>query len=139
MSEPFRHRFRVRYAECDAQNIVFNANYFFYFDLLLTEMWREALGSYGAMIERGIDLVVGEANAQYFAPAHFDDEIDAAVTITRLGTTGVTTQYDLNRDGDLLVRGTMRHVVVDHGTHSKTPIPEWLRDALAGYLAADGQ
>jgi acyl-CoA thioester hydrolase len=136
MSEPFRYRFRVRYAECDAQNVVFNAHYFFYFDLLLTELWRVALGSYGTMLERGIDLVVGEANAQYFAPARFDDELDAEVTLTRLGTTGVSSQYDLLRGGDLLVRGTMRHVVVDHGTNSKTPIPDWLREALAPYATA---
>src|SRR3954462_1431259 len=91
MPEPFRHRFRVRYAECDAQNIVFNAHYFFYFDLLLTELWREALGSYGTMLERGNDLVVGEAHATYRAPARFDDELDAEVMVTRLGTTGVST------------------------------------------------
>jgi acyl-CoA thioester hydrolase len=30
MAEPFRHRFRVRYAECDAQSVVFNAHYFAY-------------------------------------------------------------------------------------------------------------
>jgi acyl-CoA thioester hydrolase len=133
MPEPFRHRFRVRYAECDAQSIVFNAHYFAYFDLLLTELWRAAIGSYGVMLDRGVDLVVGEAGAQFFAPARFDDELDGEVTVTRLGTTGVTTQYDLVRNGDLLVRGTMRHVVVDLGTHDKTPIPDWLRTALAPY------
>ena len=27
VSEPFRHRLRVRYNECDPQGVVFNANY----------------------------------------------------------------------------------------------------------------
>jgi acyl-CoA thioesterase FadM len=27
VAEPFRHRLRVRYNECDPQNVVFNANY----------------------------------------------------------------------------------------------------------------
>jgi acyl-CoA thioester hydrolase len=135
ISEPFRHSFRVRYAECDAQSVVFNAHYFAYFDMALTELWRAAIGSYEVMLERGVDLVVGEATAKFFAPARFDDELIAEVSVSRLGTTGITTRYDLRRDGELLVEGTIRHVVVDLGTQDKTPIPEWLRDGLAPFTA----
>ena len=49
----FSHTLRVRYAECDAQGIVFNANHFAYFDITLTELWREAFGSYDAMVSAG--------------------------------------------------------------------------------------
>jgi acyl-CoA thioester hydrolase len=103
--------------------------------MALTELWRAALGSYQVMLDRGVDLVVGEASAMFFAPARFDDELVAEVTVTRLGTTGVTTRYDLLRDGERLVEGTLRHVVVDLGTHDKTPIPDWLREGLAPYSA----
>jgi acyl-CoA thioester hydrolase len=132
---PFRHRFRVRYAECDPQSVVFNAHYFAYFDLALTELFRAAFGSYGSMLERDIDLVVGEASARFFAPAHFDDELEVAVSVTRLGTTGMTTRYDLRRDGEPLVEGTLRHVVVSAGTQVKTPIPDWLRRGLEPFAA----
>ena len=135
MPEPFRHRFRVRYAECDPQSVVFNAHYFAYFDLALTELFRAAFGSYGSMLERDIDLVVGEASARFFAPAHFDDELEVAVSVTRLGTTGMTTRYDLRRDGERLVEGTLRHVVVSAGTQAKTPIPDWLRRGLEPFAA----
>ena len=36
MPAPFVHRLRVRYGECDAQGVVFNANYLMYFDVALT-------------------------------------------------------------------------------------------------------
>src|SRR5204863_57417 len=71
---PFRHRLRVRYAECDRQGHVFNSHYFAYFDVVLTELWRAAIGYYDLMIERGVDVVVGEAQARYLRAAHFDDE-----------------------------------------------------------------
>ena len=135
MAEPFRHRFRVRYAECDAQSVVFNAHYFAYFDLALTELFRAVFGGYESMLERQVDLVVGEASARFLAPARFDDELEVAVSVTRLGTTGVTTHYELLRDGQLLVEGTLRHVVVNLGTHAKAPIPNWMREgpeAFAG-------
>ena len=133
MAEPFRHRFRVRYAECDAQSVVFNAHYFAYFDLALTELFRAVFGGYESMLERQVDLVVGEASARFLAPARFDDELEVAVSVTRLGTTGVTTRYELLRDGQLLVEGTLCHVVVNLGTHAKAPIPDWMREGLEAF------
>ena len=34
----FSWTFRVRFHECDPQGIVFNANYFTYFDMTMTEL-----------------------------------------------------------------------------------------------------
>src|SRR5207244_8540859 len=64
---PLVHRLRVRYNECDAQGHVFNANYFVYFDVTLTELWRETLGSYEALTADGLDLVVAETGARFRA------------------------------------------------------------------------
>jgi acyl-CoA thioester hydrolase len=133
LAEPFRFPFRVRWAEVDKQSIVFNPHYFAYFDMALTELYREAFGSYEALAERDVDMVVGEATARFHAPARFDDALVCEVSIARLGTTGITTHFDLRRDGALLVEGDIRHVVVALGTHAKTPIPDWLRTGLAPY------
>ena len=62
MAEPFTHRLRVRYAECDVQGVVFNSHYLAYFDIAITELWRAALGGYEAMLDRGLDIVVAEAH-----------------------------------------------------------------------------
>ena len=75
VSEPFRHRLRVRYNECDPQGVVFNANYLTYFDLTMGELWRE-LGGYQAMVDAGVDMVVAEATIRYLAPLRFDDELE---------------------------------------------------------------
>jgi acyl-CoA thioester hydrolase len=131
----FTYRLRVRYAECDMQGHVFNAHYLAYFDLTLTELWRAAIGHYGLMAERGVDLVVGESNVRYHGAARFDEEVDVTASIERLGTTGITTRFQVLRDGALLVDGTLRHVCVDAVTLVKTPIPDWLRDALAPWVA----
>ncbi|HTY96753.1 MAG TPA: thioesterase family protein [Solirubrobacteraceae bacterium] len=135
---PFSHPLRVRYGECDPQQIVFNANYFAYFDIAMTELWRGAIGSYGAMLERGIDMVVAEASARFLGAARFDDELVLEVVITRLGTTACTTRHRVLRGGEMLVEGEMRHVFVDAESLQKTPIPEWMREAL-GPWTLDGQ
>ena len=131
---PFVHPLRVRYAECDPQQIVFNANYFAYFDVGMTELWRAAIGSYAEMMRRGVDMVVAEASARFLGAARFDDALQLEVSIARLGTTACATAHRISRDGESLVEGQMRHVFVDPHTLQKLEIPEWLRDALAPWV-----
>jgi acyl-CoA thioester hydrolase len=123
----------VRYGECDPQGIVFNANYLLYFDVAFTELWREAIGPWQDMVERGVDAVVAEANARYRAPARFDDVLELRARVTRLGTTSITTEIDVFRDDELLVEGRLQHVIVDATTWNKTEIPDWVRAGLEPY------
>lgn len=132
---PFVHRLRVRFHECDPQGVVFNAHYFTYFDVALTEMWRAAFGSYQAVVDQGSDIVVVEAAATYRAPARFDEEIDVELAIARLGTTSMTTQATVRRDGETLVEGRLVHVFVDPATMAKQEIPAHVRAGLEAYAA----
>src|SRR4029077_4075902 len=105
----FVHRLRVRYNECDAQGHVFNANYFVYFDVILTELWRESLGSYEALTADGLDLVVAQTGARFHAPAHFDDELEITLEVERLGNTSMVSAIKIARDGDMLAEGRIVH------------------------------
>ncbi len=135
MAAPFVHEIRVRYGECDPQGIVFNANYLLYFDVVFTELWREALGPWDDMVERGIDAVVAEANVRYLSPARFDDVVDLRARIANLGTTSITTEIEVVRAGDVLVEGTLRHVIVSRTDWRKTEIPDWVREGLGRFAA----
>jgi acyl-CoA thioester hydrolase len=128
---PFVHRLRVRYHECDAQGVVFNANHFAYFDVALTELWREHFGSYAALVESGADVVVRDAQATFHAPARFDDEIDLEVTVERLGTTSMVLAIAERRGGELLVDGRMTYVFVVPATGAKQEIPGFVRERLS--------
>jgi acyl-CoA thioester hydrolase len=140
VAAPFAYTLRVRYGECDPQGVVFNAHYLAYFDIGVTELFRVAFeGGYHAMVERGVDFVVAEAGLRYRRPAHFDDELTIEVAITRLGTTSMTTSYQVLRDGELLVDGTLRHVLIElkklteRERDTKAAIPEWIREQLAPF------
>lgn len=132
---PFVHRLRVRYHECDAQQRVFNSHYFTYFDLALTELWREAFGSYDGMVQSGYDVVVAEATARFRGAARFDEEVDVALTIVKLGETSMTSDLEVRRDGELLVEGRMVHVWVDAECFEKRSIPDEARERLAPFVA----
>jgi acyl-CoA thioester hydrolase len=135
MSEAFVHRLRVRYAECDAQGVVFNANYLAYIDHTINELCRTAFGSYQTMLDRGVDIVVGEVRMRFLGAARFEEEIVIEATITKMGTTSLTSAHRFRRaDGELLLDAEIRHVFVDAASGAKTPIPEWARAGLARWL-----
>lgn len=130
MGEAFRYELRVRYGECDAQGVVFNANYLAYFDNSINELLRVACGSYQVMLDRGVDIVVAEAQLRFRAPARFEEVLTLEIAIAHLGTTSVVSEHRIQRDGALLVDATIRHVMIDPQTARKTQIPDWLREQL---------
>jgi acyl-CoA thioester hydrolase len=135
MPTAFRHPLRVRFSECDPQGIVFNAHYVAWFDVALTELWREALGSWAAMVERGVDAVAAELSVRFRAPARADELVSLAVAVEGFGTTSLRTRVDVWRDDELLVEGSLRHVFVDAATWRPVAAPDWIRTALEPYAA----
>ncbi len=136
MPARFRHPLRVRFHECDPQGIVFNANFLAYADIAITELYREAFGSWSKVMDAGaVDMVVAEANVRFFAPLHFDEEIDLVATVTQMGTTSITTAIQVERSGESVAEVTLRHVVVDAATRAKAPITDELRAGLERYSA----
>jgi acyl-CoA thioester hydrolase len=133
---PFRHRIRVRFNECDGQGVVFYANYLMYFDVAMTELWRDAFGGgYAGMIAAGTDAMVAEATIRYRAPARFDEEVDLVASVTRLGNTSSTTELRAERvaDGEVLAEGELRHVFIDPDTLSKREIPDEVRAGMGRF------
>jgi acyl-CoA thioester hydrolase len=138
MPRVFSHRLRVRYGECDPQGVVFNANYLAYFDVILTEFWREAIGDYMAMIEEhGTDMVVAESRISYLGPAAFDEELDFELRVSRLGNTALGTLIDASVGERPVVAGEMRHVFIDPATKLKRPMPAQIRAGLEPYVVGD--
>lgn len=116
----FLHPIRVRWAECDAQGIVFNANYFLYFDVAMTEYMR-GLGFTG---EKMLEFLTVHAEADYRGSARFDDMVDAGVRCARLGRTSMILKTGVFRGDETLTEGLLTYVHVDPSTYEKTQLPE---------------
>ena len=131
MSATFSHELRVRYAECDAQGIVFNANWFAFFDVVMTEFWRDVLGGYQHLPEKfGVETVVAETGARFRGAGRFDDVLSFAVRVPRLGTSSMRAEIDASREGELLVEGFIEYVFVDRAALAPVPIPDLVRSQL---------
>ncbi|MFG3117763.1 acyl-CoA thioesterase [Streptomyces sp. NPDC048197] len=136
MTKLFTHRLRVRYSECDQQNVVFNGHYLFYYDVAVTELWREAAGGYAAMLAEGADLVVAEARIRYRQGARFDEVLDIEMPLTHLGTTSMIVSPRFKVGERLIADGEVRHVFTDAVAGGKKEMPGVIRKAFQPYLSA---
>ena len=150
MSGHFRYYLRVRYGECDAQKVVFNARYADYIDLATTEFVR-ALGFGEALANGSLDYQLVKLVVEWKAPARYDQVLELSVHATRLGDTSFTlaTEFRIAARPEIIVTAETVNVVVEAHTLRKTPLPPDFRAALekgaagvitdhAGYLASAG-
>jgi len=125
----FFHPFRVRYAETDAQGIVFYAHYLTYFDTAITEYLRSLPFDYIEHVNQtGTDFHVVKAAVEFFAPSHFDDEIDVHVRTGKIGESSLTFIAELfpKNEETTLVKGEVVWVNTDQKAKKSAPLPEEL-------------
>ncbi|UCD32731.1 MAG: acyl-CoA thioesterase [Desulfobacterales bacterium] len=125
----FFHPFRVRYAETDAQGIVFFAHYLTYFDTAINEYLRNLPFNYIEHVKQtGTDFHVVKVLVEFYAPSHFDDDIEVHVRTGRIGKSSLTFLIEIfPKSGETtLVKGEVVWVNTDQKTHRSSPLPEGL-------------
>ncbi len=134
----FFDRLRVRWAEIDAQKIVFNGHYLMYFDTAVAGYWRALAVPYAQTMEQlGGDLFVRKASLEYLASARYDDVLDVGLRCARIGTSSILFSGAVFRQEQLLVTGELVYVFADPHAQTAKPVPPALRDLFAGFEAGE--
>jgi acyl-CoA thioester hydrolase len=130
---PFVHRVRVRYAEVDAQGVVFNAHWLTYFDEACTR-FVESLGFGPDFWIHEFDVMLVHAELDWAGPARFDDWIDIEVAPVRLGGKSFDLRYRASVAGAAACTAVITYVGVTPGSTVSAAIAPPVRAALAGRL-----
>lgn len=134
----FLDRLRVRWAEVDMQQIVFNGHYLMYIDTAVGGYWRAlALPYQQTMAQLGGDLFVRKASLEYFASAAYDDQLDVGVRCERVGNSSLLFRAGVFRAGELLVGGELVYVFADPVVKQSLPVPPELRGTLLAFEAGE--
>jgi YbgC/YbaW family acyl-CoA thioester hydrolase len=132
----FLDRLRVRWAEIDAQKIVFNGHYLMYFDTAVAGYWRALALPYAASMEYlNGDLFVRKATVEYHGSAVYDDQLEVGMRCARIGNSSILFEGAVFRQDDLLVSGELVYVFADPRSQTSRPVPQELRDVLQGFEA----
>ena len=106
---------RVRYKDTDQMGVVYNGNYFTWFEIGRVEFLRNLGIRYLDMEKMGVYTAVAEAYCKYIKPARYDDEIVIKTKIRRLTDVRLEFEYSLYRkeDNELIATGYTTHAFVD--------------------------
>lgn len=130
-----RHRLTVRWAEVDAQKIVFNAHYLMYADVAVTDYWKQMAMPYAqSWASLGGELFVKKASVTYHASAQMGDVLDVGIRCVRQGTTSLQFEAGIFRGQQLLNTVELVYVFAD-ATQTPQPVPQALRDMLNAFEA----
>ena len=131
----FVHSLRVRWAEVDRQNVVFNGHYFLYFDVAVAEYWRAIGFRYPQdIVEKfGTDIYAVKASAEFHGSATYDDLIEIGCRAGRIGRSSMQLLFGVWRGSEHITSGELVYVNADPKTRRSTPWPEALKAAILGY------
>ena len=132
MTKQFTYLLRVRYAECDAQQVVFNAKYVEYIDVAAFEYFRALFGDYNKLLERGLDMQVVNVNVSWKAPATYDDVIAMKMRLKKVGNSSIAFAIDYTNyhTKQFLATGEITYVMVSLKAHNKVAVPDDIRAQL---------
>jgi acyl-CoA thioester hydrolase len=129
-------RRRVEFVDTDMAGIVHFSNFF---------RWMES-AEVDFLHARGLSVKLGweglplgfprvSASCDYLKPIRFEDVIDIAVSLERLGAKSATFAFEFTHNGELVARGKVTSVccrVREDRTLESVEIPATLRERLLG-------
>jgi acyl-CoA thioester hydrolase len=134
----FVHRRRPTYAEVDQQGVVFHGHWLAYFDDAMTRFVDWLGFPPKEVFFSAFDVMVVKAALEWQGPAGFDDEIDIAVGVGRLGHASFDLTYTATVAGRPACTATVTYVSVRPGTAEAVPIPADVRSKLEGATVTAG-
>ncbi len=138
---PFVTQRRVEFVDTDMAGIMHFSRFFLWMESVEVELMR-LLGFSVVMPldDRSLGFPRVSAQCTYLQPIRFEDLVDCAMCIERMGEKSITYAHRFSLQGNVVAQGSLVvccTVKTDHGLRS-TPIPDHIRQALQSSSAAVG-
>ncbi|MCC7320286.1 MAG: tol-pal system-associated acyl-CoA thioesterase [Rubellimicrobium sp.] len=121
---PHQFTTRVYYEDTDLAGIVYYANYLRFIERARTE-WVRTLGIDQTRLkdEAGVVFAVRRVEADYLAPARFDDVLAISTSVTSATPARLVLRQEIRRDAALLFTATVTLVALtERGAPTRLPV-----------------
>ena len=127
---------RVRYADTDKMQFVYNGKYLEYFEVGRTELFRAIGFPYRNIEDAGFQLPLIEAGIKYLSPATYDDLLEIEAMVKELYTARPKVEYIIrnHESGELIAEGFTTHVFIRSDTKKAIRPPKFYIEALSEYF-----
>jgi len=129
---------RVRYGDTDKMGFVYHANYFRWFEVGRSEMFRSLGIPYKSIESKGFFLPLSEIHCKFNGPSQYDDILLIETSIDTRYKAGMKFDYKIfNEDGKKrLANGYTKHACMDNSGRVVRP-PKFLMDIISKNSDAD--
>lgn len=127
---------RVRYADTDKMQFVYNGKYLEYFEVGRTELFRTLGFPYKKIESEGYQLPLVEAGIKYLLPATYDDLLEIEARVEELNVPRPKVLYVIKNSetGKIIAEGFTTHVFIKSDTKKAVRPPKFYLDALSSYF-----
>ena len=129
---------RVRYGDTDKMGYVYHANYFRWFEVGRSEMFRSLGIPYKSIESKGFFLPVSEMHCKFNGPSQYDDILLIETSIDKRYRAGMKFDYQIFSENGKkrLANGYTKHACMDTNGRVVRP-PKFLMDIIAKNSDAD--
>jgi 4-hydroxybenzoyl-CoA thioesterase len=131
-----RRQFTIEWGDCDPAGIVFNSNFFVFFDSSTWDMFEKVLGVNRADIGKTYDMVgfpLVDVRGRFLKPAKFGELVVVESEVSEFRRSSFDVQHRLTVRGELAAEGTETRVWAgtdpsDPAKMKAKPIPQTVID-----------
>jgi acyl-CoA thioester hydrolase len=129
---------RVRYADTDKMQFVYNGKYLEYFEVGRAELLRSIGLAYSQVENKGYQLPLIEAGIKYKHPAVYDELLEVEAINRVLYSAKVHIEYIVRKQdtGVIVAEGFTTHMFIKSDSKKPTRPPQFYIDALKDFFPA---
>ena len=131
----YKTEIRIRYADTDQMQFVYNGKYLEYFEVGRTELLRSTGLSYKVVEKEGYQLPLVEAYLNYVSAAYYDDILVVEAFLKEIPKLKMRIDYKIFRkeNNQLVTEGYTEHVFINKETKKPVRPPKFFVDAVKKY------
>jgi len=132
---------RVRYADTDQMQYVYNGKYIEYFEVGRTEMIREQNLTYKSIEENGYLMPVNSVFIKYKNPAFYDELLEVETRVEKLPDVRVHLDHTVRtvEGNKIICEGYVELVFIQKDTKKVCRPPDFFMNVLKPFFEQDGE
>jgi YbgC/YbaW family acyl-CoA thioester hydrolase len=130
-ADPFIYQSRVGFGDTDASGRIFYISLLYHLDAAEVEFLRSRGVGYRVIQDASVGFPRVRVECDYTGALVYDDLMNIAVTVDRIGGASFTLAFDVTVEGRHAARGKVTVASIDRHKQRACPLPENLRAALS--------
>lgn len=127
---------RVRYADTDKMEFVYNGKYLEYFEVGRTELLRHFGLPYSSLEAEGYQLPLIEAGLKFIEPGRYDDILEIEASVKTLKSAKIHIDYNIYRQstGKIITTGFTEHMFINKDSKKPVKPPKLYTETLSKHF-----